>query len=66
MGLDNENPTLFQKSEERKVSQKELDDNEVEEFDSREIFGKFFLWVKEFVFDSENNGFGLFQIWSEE
>lgn len=40
MGLDNENPTLFEKSEERKVSEKELDDNEAEEFDSREIFGK--------------------------
>lgn len=45
MGLDNENPTLFEKSEERKVSQTELDDNEVDEFDSREIFGKLFLLV---------------------
>jgi len=40
MGLDNENPTLFEKSEERTVSEKDLDDNEAEEFDSREIFGK--------------------------
>lgn len=40
MGLDNENPTLFEKSEERKVSEKDLDDNEAEEFDSREIFGE--------------------------
>lgn len=44
MGLDNENPTLFDKSEERKVSAKDLDDNEAEEFDSREIFGKLFLF----------------------
>jgi hypothetical protein len=40
MGLDNENPTLFEKSEERIISEKDLDDNEAEEFDSREIFGK--------------------------
>lgn len=39
MGLDNENPTLFNKSDERPVSEKDLDDNETEEFDSREIFG---------------------------
>jgi len=45
MGLDNENPTLFEKSEERKVSEKDLDDNEAEEFDSREIFGKLVLAV---------------------
>jgi len=45
MGLDNENPTLFDKSEERKVSEKELDDNEAEEFDSREIFGKLILAI---------------------
>lgn len=41
MGLDNENPTLFNKSEEREVNEKDLDDNESEEFDSREIFGNF-------------------------
>lgn len=40
MGLDNENPTLFEKKEERKLNEKDLDDNETEEFDSREIFGK--------------------------
>jgi len=44
MGLDNENPTLFDKTEERKISEKELDDNEAEEFDSREIFGKLFIF----------------------
>jgi len=38
MGLDNENPTLFEKSEERQFNEKDLDDNETEEFDSREIF----------------------------
>lgn len=41
MGLDNENPTLFNKSEERNISEKDWDDNEAEEFDSREIFGIF-------------------------
>lgn len=45
MGLDNENPTLFDKSEEREVSEKDLDDNEAEEFDSREIFGKLILAI---------------------
>jgi len=40
--FDNENPTLFEKSEDRKPSEKDLDDNETEEFDSREIFGKLF------------------------
>lgn len=39
MGLDNENPTLFSKSDERAVSEKDLDDDETEEFDPREIFG---------------------------
>lgn len=42
MGLDNENPTLFDKSEERKLSEKDYDDDETDEFDSREIFGKQF------------------------
>jgi len=54
MGLDNENPTLFDKSEERKVSEKDLDDNEAEEFDSREIFGKLILVII-------NNTFSLLQ-----
>lgn len=45
MGLDNENPTLFDKSEERKVSEKDLDDNETEEFDSREIFGTYLITI---------------------
>lgn len=50
MGLDNENPTLFEKSEERKVNEKDYDDNETEEFDSREIFGKLFFF-KRILFD---------------
>lgn len=62
MGLDNENPTLFEKSEERKVSEKELDDNEVEEFDSREVFGKLFLLLKQYVLNFENNSIDLYQI----
>jgi len=38
--FDNENPILFEKSQDRKLTEKDLDDNETEEFDSREIFGK--------------------------
>lgn len=40
--FDNENPTLFEKSEDRKSSENDWDDNEAEEFDSREIFGNLF------------------------
>lgn len=43
MGLDNENPTLFEKTEERQVGEKDWDDNVEDEFDSREVFGKVFL-----------------------
>lgn len=60
MGLDNENPTLFEKSEERKVSEKELDDYEVEEFDSREIFGKLFLLLKHNALNFKNNSIDLY------
>lgn len=45
MGLDNENPTLFDKREERNICEKDWDDNEAEEFDSREIFGILFKQI---------------------
>lgn len=39
MVLDNANPTLFEKKEDREVGEKDLDDYYCDEFDSREIFG---------------------------
>lgn len=40
MELENINPNIFKKSDERPVTQSELDENEIDEIDSREIFGK--------------------------
>lgn len=39
--LENKNPTLYNKSIERKVTDVELDDEIIDLFDTREIFGKF-------------------------
>lgn len=44
--LENINPTLYGKCEERPVTQEETDDNVVDEFDSREIFGKIFYSIQ--------------------
>jgi hypothetical protein len=37
--LENINPKLYRKCEEREISQEDEDDNVVDPFDSREVFG---------------------------
>lgn len=41
MELENVNPNVYRKIEDRSVTPEEEDDNVVDEFDEREIFGKF-------------------------
>lgn len=38
--LDNENPNVYNKTEDREVTAEEEDDDITDDFDSREIFGK--------------------------
>lgn len=38
--LENQNPTLYVKTNERPVTESEYDDSVVDQFDQREIFGK--------------------------
>ena len=38
--LENVNPNLYQKIDERNITADEEDENVVDEFDAREIFGK--------------------------
>lgn len=38
--LENENPNIYSKTNERAITADEEDDNVVDEFDAREIFGK--------------------------
>ena len=37
--LENANPTIYQQTKDREITQAEEDDDVVDEFDSREIFG---------------------------
>lgn len=39
--LDNINPSIYEKSDDRTITLDERNDNVVDEFDQREIFGKF-------------------------
>ena len=41
MELENVNPTLYEKVCERATSANEMDDNEFDPIDSREVFGRF-------------------------
>lgn len=40
--LENQNPHIYHTTEERTATQEEEDDNIVDEFDRREIFGTYF------------------------
>lgn len=40
MELENLNPNVYKKSAERTVTTSEIDDNVVDPFDEREVFGK--------------------------
>lgn len=43
MELENINPNVFKKSDERQILSSELDENIVDLIDSREVFGKYFV-----------------------
>lgn len=50
--LENKNPTLYNKSSERDVTLLEQDDEIIDPFDAREIFGKsFYLEIHKLSFD---------------
>lgn len=48
MELENINPSVFKKSEERRVTKQELDNDVKDEIDSREVFGKILINLKMF------------------
>lgn len=59
MELENINPNIFKKSDERPISDSEKNENTVDPIDSREVFGKFshifwkiaiFFYVNNFYF----------------
>ncbi len=39
MALENANPTIYQKSNKRTITEEEKDDSVVDEIDDREVFG---------------------------
>ena len=43
--IENANPKLYKKSDERNVTPGEEDENVVDEFDSREVFGILFEYI---------------------
>lgn len=43
MELENINPSVFKKSEERRVTKQELDNDVKDEIDSREVFGEILI-----------------------
>lgn len=45
MEYENINPSVFKKSEERDVTEQELDEHCVDPIDAREVFGEFFFSV---------------------
>lgn len=47
MELENVNPYIYQKADSRKITDGEQDEEIVDEFDSREIFGKFVFLYKQ-------------------
>lgn len=52
--LENINPKLYRKCEEREITPEEEDDNVVDPFDSREVFGILLLHCLFFFFNWNN------------
>lgn len=47
--LENQNPNIYSKSDERKATEEEQDESVFDEFDRREIFGKI-RYIKNILF----------------
>lgn len=47
--LENINPNVYQKISERPLTAEEEDDDIVDEFDSREIFGRQWMYLKNYI-----------------
>lgn len=46
MELENINPSVYKKSSDRPITEKELDEVHVDPIDAREVFGEFLLKLK--------------------